>query len=158
MYHYLMQKNIIVGTRILICLINADVPIVSTNFFFNLNSIKWGCKIWLSPQTLSPQTLDGQGDFPWPAPLAWTTLSGILSLSKCAISSLNTKSWTRTGPRGPAVIVAVFSPIGAPVPVVHCSGVWNRYREGGNWNATLHLVVIINAKRFQHLLYKRICN
>lgn len=62
----------------------------------------------------------------WPAPLAWTTLSGILSRLKCAISSVKTKSWRRTGPRGPTVIVAVFRPTGAPVPVVNTSSFWNQ--------------------------------
>ena len=53
-----------------------------------------------------------------PAPLAWTTRSGILSRSKWAISSMKLTSWSKTGPRGPTVWVAVFTPIGAPWPVV----------------------------------------
>ncbi len=55
---------------------------------------------------------------PWqylPAPFAWTTLSGILSLWKCAISSWNVKSCRRIGPRGPAVKLAVVLSIGHPV-------------------------------------------
>lgn len=57
-----------------------------------------------------------------PAPLACTTLSGILSRLKWAISSVKTKSCNRTGPLGPTVIVAVLVPTGAPVPVVKTSG------------------------------------
>ena len=55
----------------------------------------------------------GEG-YPLPAPLACTTLSGILSRSKCAISSMNVKSWSSTGPRGPIVRVEVLLSTGWP--------------------------------------------
>lgn len=54
----------------------------------------------------------------------------------------------RIGFRGFVVIVVVFSFIGVFVLVVYCFGVWNRYREGGNWNVILYFVVIINVKWF----------
>lgn len=65
-------------------------------------------------------------DYILPPPLACTTLSGILSLLKWAISSVKTKSWMRTGPRGPTVNVAVLVPTGAPVPVVNTSGFYKK--------------------------------
>lgn len=43
-------------------------------------------------------------NLPWaPAPLAWTTLSGIHSLSKFAILSIKWVSYNKTGPYSPAV-------------------------------------------------------
>ena len=54
-----------------------------------------------------------------PAPLAWTTLSGILSRSKWAISSMNVMSCSKIGPRGPAVRVLSLSSTGAPPLVVN---------------------------------------
>lgn len=57
-----------------------------------------------------------------PAPLACTTLSGILSLSKWAISSVKITSWTSRGPLGPAVCRFNLSPMGWPPPVVKVSG------------------------------------
>lgn len=56
-----------------------------------------------------------------PAPLACTTLSGILSRSKWAISSVKTTSWTSKGPLGPAVCRLSLSPTGWPAPVVSVS-------------------------------------
>lgn len=56
-----------------------------------------------------------------PAPLAWTTLSGIRSRSKWAISSVKTTSWTSRGPLGPAVCRFSLSPMGWPPPVVSVS-------------------------------------
>lgn len=56
-----------------------------------------------------------------PAPLACTTLSGILSRSKWAISSVKTTSWTSSGPLGPAVCRFSLSPTGWPAPVVSVS-------------------------------------
>lgn len=56
-----------------------------------------------------------------PAPLACTTRSGIRSLSKWLISSINTWSWSKIGPFGPAVNVLDLLSTGAPAPVVtHC--------------------------------------
>lgn len=57
-----------------------------------------------------------------PAPLACTTLSGILSRSKCAISSVKTTSCTTRGPRGPTVMTFNLSATGIPAPVVKASG------------------------------------
>ena len=57
-----------------------------------------------------------------PPPLACTTLSGILSLSKWLISSRNWTSCSRTGPLGPTVMVDVFVSTGHPDPVVRTSG------------------------------------
>jgi hypothetical protein len=51
-----------------------------------------------------------------PAPLAWTTLSGIRSLSKCASSSRNTTSCSSMGPRVPTVKLAPRLSTGAPCP------------------------------------------
>lgn len=52
-----------------------------------------------------------------PAPLAWTTLSGIRSLSKCASSSRNVISCSSMGPLGPTVKLAKRLSTGAPCPV-----------------------------------------
>jgi hypothetical protein len=55
-----------------------------------------------------------------PAPLAWTTLSGIRSLSKCASSSRKVISCSSKGPRGPTVKLAPRLSTGAPWPVTIC--------------------------------------
>lgn len=65
-----------------------------------------------------------------PAPLAWTTLSGILSRSKWAISSVKTTSWTSRGPLGPAVCRFSLSPMGWPPPVVRVSGRCSKQNRG----------------------------
>lgn len=65
-----------------------------------------------------------------PAPLAWTTLSGILSRSKWAISSVKTTSWTSSGPLGPAVCRFSLSPMGWPPPVVRVSGCCSKQNRG----------------------------
>lgn len=57
-----------------------------------------------------------------PAPFAWTTRSGILSLAKCDISSKNTWSCKRTGPLGPAVRTAFLFQTGPPPPVNKAGG------------------------------------
>lgn len=61
-----------------------------------------------------------------PAPFACTTLSGIRSRSKWAISSVKTTSWTSRGPLGPAVCRFSLSPMGCPPPVVSVSGLYCR--------------------------------
>lgn len=53
-----------------------------------------------------------------PAPFAWTTLSGIRSLSKCANSSIRMLSWRRSGPGRPTDNDAALSPTGLPKAVV----------------------------------------
>ena len=58
---------------------------------------------------------------PWaPLPLAWTTLSGILSLSNFANLSIRWGSWIRTGPTYPAVMEFWLSSTGTPWEVVSC--------------------------------------
>ena len=57
-----------------------------------------------------------------PAPLAWTTRSGILSRSKWAISSIKLMSCNKIGPLGPTVCEAVLTPIGAPLDKVATAG------------------------------------
>lgn len=61
-----------------------------------------------------------------PAPLAWTTLSGIRSRSKCAISSRSCMSCNRMGPRGPTVKELSLSDSGQPWPVVRRSHSYKR--------------------------------
>lgn len=71
-----------------------------------------------------------------PAPLACTTLSGILSRSKWAISSVKTTSWTSRGPRGPAVMRFNLSPTGLPAPVVRTSGFYKvRHKKNAQESA-----------------------
>ena len=56
---------------------------------------------------------------PWaPAPRAWTTRSGMRSLSKCVIFSRRWWSCRRTGPRRPAFIEWSVSDSRAPCAVV----------------------------------------
>ena len=60
---------------------------------------------------------------PWaPAPLAWTTLSGILYRSKWASLSMRWKSEIATGPYSPAVTEFWLSSTGCPVDVVRTFG------------------------------------
>lgn len=59
-----------------------------------------------------------------PAPFAWTTLSGIRSLSKWAMSSMKPWSWSKIGPLGPTVSDLVFESNGAPLLVVSLSASW----------------------------------
>ena len=60
-----------------------------------------------------------------PAPLACTTLSGMRSRSKWAISSINWMSCSRMGPRGPTVRELSLSDSGHPWPVVSTSSFCN---------------------------------
>ena len=48
--------------------------------------------------------------------------SGMTSRSKCASFSISQMSWSRAGPRRPAVIIFVLSGTGAPVALVKRSG------------------------------------
>lgn len=64
-----------------------------------------------------------------PAPLAWTTLSGILSWPKCAISSKNVKSWMSMGPLSPTVKTAFLSSIGHPEEVVNLDSTCQKKRK-----------------------------
>jgi len=57
-----------------------------------------------------------------PLPLAWTTLYGILSLSKWASLSIKWKSDITTGPYSPAVTEFWLSSTGCPVEVVKTRG------------------------------------
>ena len=57
-----------------------------------------------------------------PEPLACTTRSGILSLSKCAMWSMSAKSCSTMGPCLPAVVDAVSESMGDPLDVVNCGG------------------------------------
>ena len=54
--------------------------------------------IIISAMTSPPSIIETPLILHLPAPLAWTTLSGIRSRSKCAIVSRNTTSCMRTGP------------------------------------------------------------
>src|SRR6202011_4319470 len=57
-----------------------------------------------------------------PQPLACILRSGMTSRSKCARFSISQMSWSRAGPRRPAVKIFVLSGTGAPVALVKCSG------------------------------------
>src|SRR5262245_16863229 len=57
-----------------------------------------------------------------PQPLACILRSGMTSRSKCASFSMSQMSWSRAGPRRPAVIILVLSGTGAPVALVKRSG------------------------------------
>lgn len=59
-----------------------------------------------------------------PAPLAWTTLSGIRSLSKRAMDSMKLISCNKIGPFGPAVSTELTLSTGAPNPLVIFSLPW----------------------------------
>src|SRR5882757_7508220 len=57
---------------------------------------------------------------PWaPQPLACMRRSGMTSRSKCASFSISQMSWSKAGPRGPAVMMLVLSATGAPVALVN---------------------------------------
>src|SRR6202521_4864769 len=57
-----------------------------------------------------------------PQPLACIRRSGMTSRSKCASFSISQMSWSRAGPRRPAVAMFVLSGTGAPVALVKRSG------------------------------------
>jgi hypothetical protein len=54
-----------------------------------------------------------------PQPLACILRSGITSRSKCASFSISQMSWSKAGPRRPAVKMLVLSATGAPVALVN---------------------------------------
>src|SRR5260221_1818161 len=57
-----------------------------------------------------------------PQPLACIRRSGMTSRSKWASFSISQMSWSRAGPRRPAVKIFVLSGTGAPIALVKCSG------------------------------------
>src|ERR1700738_1575344 len=57
-----------------------------------------------------------------PQPLACILRAGMTSRSKCASFSSSQMSWSRAGPRRPAVRIFVLSGTGAPVALVKRSG------------------------------------